>query len=693
MNRLPRVPADPGRVLLLFRHEARSFLRDRRTIFFAVVLPLILFPLVFWFTQLNERRQRERAERQVCRVAVAGPMAELARNLLALAAETEAGGGVELVEAADPEEALRGERIDAYVEALRPGGPLEGGAGKDAAAGRPAPEGKSVQPGRALFRIHFVGNRQRSNLGARRVERALEAGRDRWRERLLRDRGVDLDLGELFPLEARDVAGEGRAAGSLLGRFLTAIFVFLVLSGGAAVAVDSLAGEKERGTLETLLTTAATRREIVGAKLLLILAAALTVTLINLGNLLVYVSFGLLSLPEGLVEALPPGRVFLLVVLFVPTAALLSALLLLVSGLARTYKEAQLYLMPLQLIAVAPPLVAVLPEIRLRSAIVIVPLANVGVAVKEIMTGRVDWPMLAVTAAVMGASAFVAARLAARALSNERLISPTATDEADIGGGPALFARRVPSFVAVLWGIFLLVSLNVSPDTDVRLQLLLNVVLLFGGASLAAIAHYRLPWREILGPSRPGLSVWIAAIAGAPAGVVVIGSLFRLASRVLPVPEAMLRAFQEALLPEGVPRWQLIPMLAVLPAIFEELLFRGVLLWGLRRRLSPVAACLASGIVFGVFHTSLWRIFPTAVLGTLLAWVTVATGSLFPAVLWHALHNASGILAAELGVDPAELGPAAIGAAVLVLAGSLWVISAPGRAQMMSRTPPRSERR
>lgn len=104
-----------------------------------------------------------------------------------------------------------------------------------------------------------------------------------------------------------------------------------------------------------------------------------------------------------------------------------------------------------------------------------------------------------------------------------------------------------------------------------------------------------------------------------------------------------------AILPAEVPLWELLLLVAVLPGICEEITFRGVLLHGLRRRLRSVALCLVVRGIFALFHLSLVRLLPTFLIGIVLAALTLVTGSLYPAVLWHALSNAFAILAEEAG--------------------------------------------
>jgi sodium transport system permease protein len=453
-------------------------------------------------------------------------------------------------------------------------------------------------------------------------------------------------------LEASNVASAEREGGAFLGLILTPLLLFLMLSGGSIVAVDAISGEKERGTLETLLTTAAHRSEIVNAKQLAVITVGVAVTVINLLNLFVYVVLGLIELPQSLAVSLSATSLLLLLALLLPLTVLVSSALLLLSGWAKSYKEYQMWFFPLFLAFFVPALAGMLPGMDLRSAIALVPVAGVGVAVREVMLGELDWPFLGVALASTGLAALGAARLTERTLSTERLISAAELDEADLIGGPALFPRRVLRWFGVLWVALLLVSLWFGEALGVRGQVVFNLFGLFFVGSLLMVRTYRLDPVQAFALRAPPIAAWPAVLIGAPSALVSGLGVAQLFQRFVPVPERMLEEFDQLLLASGIPFWQLLLMIAVVPGICEELAFRGVLLHGLSKRLPPVALALVVGAIFGLFHVSLWRILSTAYLGAVLAAVVTLTGSIFPAMLWHALNNATVVVAAELGWMP-----------------------------------------
>jgi sodium transport system permease protein len=673
----------------LFGAEIRMLLRDRRTIVASVVLPLLVMPLVLFSASWVHRHRAERLDETVYRYAVRGSEVDRAREVARSALEREADdevegrrgrghfeeisseGALEALEAGELHFVVEGTTVE---ELRSEGGERAGRVGRGNSLADEVDGEKGLPPELLVLRILFRADRDESTGGMQRMSELLREARRAGREGLLRARGFPLAPGEVGVIEEVNVASEGQVAGLHLGRVLTLFLLLFLLPSAAVVATDSLAGEKERGTLETLLTTAAGRIEIIVAKHLSILAVTVAITIIQGLNLLVYVGFELIPLPVGLTAAVTPGVALILVVLYLPVAGLVAGVLLVTSGYAKSYKEAQLYFMPVFLVGLVPALAPLLSGLSLQSVFLIVPVANVALAAREILTGVANWPLTVVSWLITAAAAVGTAWLGVRGLSRERLITVMDRDVAEVVGGLALFERRVWRWFAVMWAVLLIVSGNYSESTDLRVQVLVNVVGLFLGGSLLMLWRYRLNPRTTLALRAPQSMVWLAVTLGVPGGLLTGVGVFRLADRVIPVPPELIETFGQSLLPEGIPFWQILFFLAVLPGVIEELAFRGVLLHGLHRRMHPVWLVLVVGLVFGFFHVALFRIVPTAFLGVLFAVITVLTGSIFPAMLWHVLHNASSVLLGywQVPLDGLPVWVHALGAGVL--AGSLWII-------------------
>ncbi|MFO8174135.1 MAG: ABC transporter permease subunit [Longimicrobiales bacterium] len=677
-------PIGGGSLGILFRYEIKMLLRDTRTILIAVVAPLVIFPAYILAMNFVEERQREALQEATYTYAVSGSRAPWAEELVEAAIELDASDpdtsrvpvrfqrkGVE-----KPEEALESGDLHLVIQGVS--------APEWNSISGPSPEGEpdSAEPAVPAVRVLYRGDSDFSNQARRRLtDRILEVRTAR-RDSVYRDAGFPVAVDEVAPLHSESVATSAREAGAFLGMALMPFLVLLMLSGGSIVAVDAISGEKERGTLETLLTTAADRREIVRAKLLAVIAVGLAVAVINVVNLVVYLVVGLLELPAGLAAEITFIELILLLILSMPVAVLVAAALLLLSGAARSFKEYQIYFYPVFLAFALPSLAAILPGIELRSAISLVPLAGVSVAVREILEGNLDLPFIGLAFLSTGALALWLTHLTQEVLSNEKLISGTDLEEADLTGGAALFPRHVFRWFLGLWVVSFMASLWFGESLGIRGQLVVNLVGIFFGGSLLMARWYRLDFRKAFGLRFPHPAAWGAALIGAPASLVVgVGLAQVVNTYIFPVPEQVLENFGQSLLEPRLPVWQMILFLAVMPGIFEELAFRGVLLHGLRNRIRrPWLLALTVGAIFGVFHLSLFRIVPTAFLGFILTWVVLFSGSVFPAMLWHALNNAAAIAPDTLEWIPEDVAPEAwwVLPAGLVLLASLWVLKKTG---------------
>lgn len=683
----------------IFRNELRMVARDTRTVLIAVVAPLVLFPLFIFATRWVEERETERLETATYEYAVAGLRAAWAEEIVERALGFgHTGLGDTVLGATGTEEGASdagGDVLPAHFERVVADDPeslLAAGAVHLVVVGRNAVPEDSLDASVPVLELRFRADSDFSRNARARMEERLVAVRTAIRDSVFRHAGFPVALDDVAVVEARNVATAEKEAGSFLGGVLIPFLILLMLSGGSIVAADSISGEKERGTLETLLTTASSRRDIVHAKLGAIMAVGLAIGLVNIANLGVYIGLGVIDLPANLRIGVGIDTLAILLFLLIPLVVLVAAALLLLSGIAHSYREYQVYVLPLFLIFLLPSLAAFLPGIELESAVALVPISGIAVATRALLMGdwHLGWGVVAF--ASTGATGWLLLRRTEAALSNERLITIAGADEAEFRGGAALFPRHVLRWFVGFWVLFFVVSLWFGDALGVRGQVVVNLVGIFLGGSIYLVHRYGLDVRETLRLQWPHWRAWPAVLVGAPSVLVLGVGVGELVDAYLfPVPDVMIEAFSESL--TGLPLWQLVLFIAVMPGILEEIAFRGVLLSGLREQLrEPWMAVLVSGAVFGVFHVSLFRIVPTAFLGIVLALVVLRTGSILPAILWHFLNNFLALVPEEQGwisVDPAVGVPPTWYAAAVVGAAASWLIMA-GRPE---RRPPEAARR
>jgi len=704
----------------LLRYEMRMVFRDTRTVMIAIIAPIVIFPIIIFVSRQVEESEEERLRAATYRYVVVGDSARWAEGIVNAALALEAseedtvpedsfvqaappaasslgqGWTDSLLAALDVELVVRGLSPDRYDslrmvrrdsardeadEADEADGAEEADEAErdereaDGAEGDDLPDfDRAAVP---VIVLEYRGTSDFSRRASDRLRTRLVELRDQRRDSALLARALPVLPDDFATVEEVNVASPEKEGGAMLGLALTPLLLLLMLSGGSIVAADAISGEKERGTLETLLTTAARRPDIVHSKLLTIVGFGLVVGVVNVLNLLFYVVLGVVELPPTFAVDLSVLDLTIVLVLIVPLTLLVAAALLLPSGYAKSYREYQIYFLPVFLAVLVPSLATLLPGIELRSAVAFVPIAGIGVAIQEVMVGQRDWLFLPIAFLSTGGAAWGLARLAEATLSTERLITGGGRDESDIRGGAALFGRQVLGWFAGLWALFFTTNLWFGDDLGLRGQVVVNLGVIFLGGSIVMIRRYGLPLRDTLSLRSPHPAAWLATLVGAPSALAVAMGLSQLVNAyVFPVPEQMLEAFGDVMLGQEIPFWQLLLFVAVAPGILEEIAFRGVLFAGLRRWMKPLPMVLLGGLIFGLFHVSLFRIIPTAYLGVVLGAVVVLTGSIYPAMLWHFLNNAVAVTSAELGwLDASGTLPAwAYGAGAAGLALSFWIL-------------------
>jgi sodium transport system permease protein len=199
-------------------------------------------------------------------------------------------------------------------------------------------------------------------------------------------------------IEERGTASMREILGERLGGMLPYLFIILSFMGAMYTAIDIGAGEKERGTLETLLLAPVPRSRIVLGKFLVLFTTGVTSALLCLA------SIGLILATKGkevtgamrdVLQSIGVVDFALVAAMHIPMAAIFASLLLCISIYARSYKEAGLYCTPLNMVVIIPAVIAMLPGIELNWITAMVPVMNISLAIKELLKGTMDYLILA----------------------------------------------------------------------------------------------------------------------------------------------------------------------------------------------------------------------------------------------------------------------------------------------------------
>jgi len=688
-------------VKLILHREVRDQLRDRRTLFMIAVLPLLLYPLLGmsmfqvlqfvrehptrvlvigagipaespalveggrfaerWFSTAEKSRLLEvtRGDDDV------ELMTRFKRGAAEVARPMVEGGEFEAVIYFPPDFA---ERLAAFRARLAERRPLEGPLPVPAEKGPPRSE--PDVPGPEIF---YNTAQEKSQITFLRVSQVLDRWRDEiGRENLAQSR-LPVSTARPFQWEGHDVAKEaGHRDAAVWSKLLPFLLVIWALTGAFYPAIDLCAGEKERGTLETLLSSPAERSEIVWGKLLTVMAFSAVTAMLNLLSIRVTGQFVISVLPNQIGPP-PPLTPLWLALALLPMSALFGALCLALAAFAKSSKEGQYYLMPLMMVTMPLVILPMAPGVELTLGNSLIPVSGVVLLLRTLMEGNYlhALPFVPLVVAVTLACCLWAIRWAVDQFNSENVLFRE-SERLDVGLWFKHLLRDrgdTPSPAeAILCGVLILLvqffmnyalGSSQAESTGFRrlavLAIVTQLVVIATPALLMTTVLTRSPQRTLL-LVRPPLGALLAAgglaVALHPAAV----RFSELVQKLYPINEDVAKALS-ALFGDAPSLWQLLLLVAVVPAICEELAFRGFILSGLRHTGHRWWAIVISSFFFGITHGILQQSIGACVIGLVIGYLAVQSGSLFPCMAFHLTHNALTVIGARLCPKELEYNP------------------------------------
>jgi sodium transport system permease protein len=360
---------------VVYRKELTEWLRDRRTLISSVLVPLLAFPLLMVGITALASVMVGNAEKEVPKVMILGgeDSPELLERLRKL-------DTLSIVPYADNwKDQISNKDIRAAVE-------IPKGFQAALADGTAPP-----------VNIYYYKGELKSSFGADHVQKAVEEYRDEVVKDRLAAKNLPASVLKPFEVKEENVAPPEKVGGASIGGFIGYAVILLCLTGAMYPAIDLTAGEKERGTIETVLSSPISRLDLVIGKFLLVFSASLVSAILSVTSM--GTSFAILGHSQlmnssgGQSLDLNLGWLSVIAVFFMalPLAVLFSAVLMTIALFAKTYKEAQSYLTPLTFLVVIPAIASIMPGVELTPKLALIPVLNTSLVCKEIITGTYHW--------------------------------------------------------------------------------------------------------------------------------------------------------------------------------------------------------------------------------------------------------------------------------------------------------------
>ncbi len=669
--------------------EMRDQLRDRRTLFVILILPILLYPLLGTaFFQVSQFMQDRATTVLVIGARNLDDLPPLLENDHFAARLFSDPKKVRLLEVkflsdeprpdqgtvADPKAVARAavinrqcaaavyfppdfaDRLQVFREAIQERTDRARATGSEDSDGKqsiplqiPSPE------------IIYTTANEQSQVTFARLTAVLQRWTDEIVQTNLAATGVPAVAAKPFTVESADIAKRTSLQGAATwSKILPMLLLIWAMTGAFYPAVDLCAGEKERGTLETLLSSPAERSEIVLGKLLTIMFFSMVTAILNLVSMAAMGWFILAKLP-GLGPP-PVVAALWLSLALVPVSALFSALCLALAALARSSKEGQYYLMPLLLVTMPLAVLPMAPGVELTLGNSLIPVAGLMLLLRAALEGNY-WQTLQFTPPVVAVTfgcCYLSIRWAVEQFNSESVLFRE-SERLDVG----LWLRHLlderkptPTVAAALFcGILILVirffmGLALPQPNDLRgfalVTLISQVVVIALPALMMTIICTSSPRQTLLLRWPP----WLTLPAAVLLAVTLHPAMTALQSAITtlyPVNEQLQESLAD--LQKVIQHGPLVPiilLIALTPAICEELAFRGFILSGFRHTGHKSRAIVFSAIFFGLTHGILQQSMTAMLVGMMIALIAIQSGSILPGMLFHLVHNSLAVAGARI---------------------------------------------
>lgn len=364
------------KILTIFRKELIDTLRDRRTLITMIVIPLLLFPLLISISSRMMMSQAKKAREKVLKIGLVslGNGADFRKILL----EKEDVHIIETITSDEGQELVKQDSLDACIV-------FDEDFDEDV---------NDLIAGRMIF--YYKGTED-NEIEQKRIQTLIEKFEGILREQRFEKMRLAPEIIDTVRLQKENLATAKERLADVLGGLLPYLFIIFCFMGSMYPAIDLAAGEKERGTLETLLTSPVSRMQILLGKF-----GVVTLTgIVSAGISFIGMYVGIRQVKEippellkTVLSILEVDSILLLISLLIPLTIFFAAFLLSLSIFARSFKEAQSIISPMMIVVIVPAFIGIMPGMKLSATTALIPILNVSLATKAIIAGTIEVPLL-----------------------------------------------------------------------------------------------------------------------------------------------------------------------------------------------------------------------------------------------------------------------------------------------------------
>lgn len=622
-------------ILSLYKKELMDILRDKKTIIMMVVLPILLYPLLMiGGVQLGTYISSSSKEHKY---NIAIDMEEgSSKNELESYIKNNEDYNFNIVDTSDYLDDLKNNKLDCFIT-------------------------DEKMDNKISYKINYIGSESNSSNGELALKKVLEDYNLTLSKEIIKDAGLDVDE-TLKPIEIKEenYASNEQSVGNILGMIIPMLLIVSILLGAIYPAIDTTAGERERGTLETILTLPVSNKELIFSKFLAVstisvISAIANILSMSFVGIYMYNSMKSMLLDSKTLDinvySFVPAViiVFLCVITF---ALFITSLAMSVCIFAKTFKEAQNYITPLMLVLMMLSYISFIPNVSLTKVTAIIPVVNLALLIKEVMLFKINIGVLVIVLLSNIFYSFVTVMFLSKVYNSENILFGSNKYEFK------LFERRanikkggIPSIQdsILILGIGLILIIYIGSYFQFKYGLfgaLSNQVILLV-ISMFYIIYTKCNIKNTLSLRKPKVLSIIASIILWLGTFILINLISIPLQRLMPESAQNLEVINNLM--EGHSTLSLIIVVALIPAIVEELFFRGFVFSAAKEKFNKIPAIIFVSLIFGLYHMSFIKMFTVGILGAALAISVYYSKSIATSMIMHFLNNAVAVVISVYG--------------------------------------------
>ena len=620
-------------IFSLYKKEMLDIFRDKKTMIIMVLVPLFLYPCMMLGMMLIMTNLSKESLEKTYQVGIV--QCEETEQIEALLLDEEDGFEYffEIVKYDSTEvceQALNEKVIDAFISV------------------------EETEDGRLQYEVGYFSSSADSVSASSYVEEILDAYKDGLRNDIIEERFDDYEK-VLNPIVVsnRNIATIEESTGSIFGYIIPFMLITSILMGAVYPAIDVTAGERERGTLETMMTLPVKSSEMMFSKFMAVSTIAVMSALLNLLSmflvgLYMFDSMQLAGTAFGDMNILQFVPSVIALLLCMPIFAMFaSAVCLSICIFAKSFKEANNYSTPILLVFMFASMAGMLPNITLTTKTALIPIVNVALFIKAVFELQFDWTNIILVFVSNVVYSLAAVMLMSKLFSSEDVL---------FGEGfrgikflekrSNMKEKQMPGLgdTILMFGLLLLLMIYLSSSLVFWLgiwgtglvQLIILAVPVFYAwymkANFKKLFSLKVPKvKHLLAGICMWFGIWLLE-------QVVLVSL----SQWFPGMAETSETLNSIIVDAGFVSAFIV--VGISPAIAEEFAFRGFLFGTLKEKWKPWTAIVVSAVLFGAYHMNLLQFIGGTMMGIGLAYVAYMSGSIWIGAVMHFINNGLSVI-------------------------------------------------